>query len=124
MPRTAVLIYQETEGVAPLLDWLDDVPVKAQVKITARIELLAERGGELRRPHCDYLEDQIYELRVRLGHVQYRILYAFVGRNVVLLSHGCTKEDVVPRMEIARALRNLAAYRSDPLKHTYHEDER
>jgi hypothetical protein len=123
MPRTAVIIYQEAEGSVPLLDWLDDLPGKAQVKITARIELLAQRGSELRRPHCDYLEDQIYELRVRLGHVQYRILYAFVGRNRVLLSHGCTKEDVVPKTEIARALRNLASYRSDLQKHTYHEDE-
>jgi hypothetical protein len=100
---------------------VDELPAKAQDKITARIELLAERGRELRRPHCDYLEQQIYELRVRLGRVHYRVLYAFVGRDVVLLSHGCTKEDAVPKTEIAQAVRNLAAYRSAPLKHTYSE---
>jgi hypothetical protein len=124
MPKTVVLIFQEAEGSAPLVEWLDELPEKAQDKITARIELLAERGCELRRPHCDYLEQQIYELRVRLGHVQYRILYAFVGQNVVLLSHGCTKEDAVPKKEIAQALRNLAAYNSAPGRHTYRvEDE-
>ncbi|MBN1506598.1 MAG: type II toxin-antitoxin system RelE/ParE family toxin [Sedimentisphaerales bacterium] len=123
MLKTLVLIYREAEGSAPLLEWLDGLPEKAQDKITARVELLAERGHELRRPHCDYLEHEIYELRVRLGHVQYRILYAFVGLNVVLLSHGCTKEDVVPKSEIARALRNLAAYKSAPAKHTYSEQE-
>ncbi len=122
MPRTLVLVYQE-EGSVPLLEWLDGLPERAQDKITARIELLAERGHELRRPHCDYLEQEVYELRVRLGHVQYRILYGFVGRNVVLLSHGCTKEDAVPKSEIARALRNLAAYKSAPAKHTYSEQE-
>lgn len=122
MPATVVLIYQETNGSAPLLEWLDELPEKAQDKITARIELLAERGRELRRPHCDYLEQEIYELRVRLGRVHYRVLYAFVGRDVVLLSHGCTKEDAVPRTEITRALRNLAAYQSAPLRHTYSED--
>lgn len=110
MPETVVLIYQETNGSAPLLEWLDGLPEKAQDKITARIELLAERGHELRRPHCDYLEQQVYELRVRLGRVHYRILYAFVGRDVVLLSHGCTKLGVVPRTEITQAVRNLAAY--------------
>jgi len=123
MPATVVLIYQETNGSAPLLEWLDELPEKAQDKITARIELLAERGRELRRPHCDYLEQQIYELRVRLGRVHYGVLYAFVGRDVVLLSHGCTKEDAVPKTEIAHAVRNLAAYKSAPLKHTYREDE-
>jgi len=123
MPRTLVLIYQEAEGSVPLLEWLDGLPDKAQDKITARVELLAERGHELRRPHCDYLEQGVYELRVRLGHVQYRILYGFVGRNVVLLSHGCTKEDAVPKSEITRALRNLAAYKSAPAKHTYSEQE-
>lgn len=123
MPRTIVLIYQETKGSVPLLEWLDELPEKAQDKVTARIELLAERGRELRRPHCDYLEQQIYELRVRLGHVHYRVLYAFVGRDVVLLSHGCTKEDAVPKTEIAQAVRNLAAYKRASLAHTYHEDE-
>jgi hypothetical protein len=34
----------------------------------------------LRRPHADYLEDGIYELRWRNGTVQYRILYFFHGR--------------------------------------------
>jgi hypothetical protein len=123
MPATVVLIYQETNGSAPLLKWLDELPEKAQDKITARIELLADRGRELRRPHCDYLEQQICELRIRLGHVHYRVLYAFVGRDVVLLSHGCTKLGAVPKTEIAQAVKNLAAYQSAPLKHTYREDE-
>jgi hypothetical protein len=123
MPRTRVVIYQEAEGSAPLLEWLDELPEKAQDKITARVELLAERGHELRRPHCDYLEQQVYELRIRLGHVQYRVLYAFIGQDVVLLSHGCTKEDVVPRNEIVRALKNLAAYKAAPAEHTYNEEE-
>lgn len=122
MPRTVVLIYQEAPDSVPLLEWLDELPEKAQDKITARIELLAERGHELRRPHCDYLERQIYELRVRRGHAQYRLLYAFVGQNVVLLSHGCRKERVVPKTEIAQALKNLAAYKSAPLRHTYSEE--
>jgi hypothetical protein len=38
MPRTVVLIYQETDGSSPLLEWLDDLPAKEQVKITAWIE--------------------------------------------------------------------------------------
>ncbi|MHC4518903.1 MAG: type II toxin-antitoxin system RelE/ParE family toxin, partial [Planctomycetota bacterium] len=60
MPKTTVRIYQESDGSVPLLEWLDEQPEKAQDKCVARVELLTERGNELRRPHCDMLEDGIY----------------------------------------------------------------
>jgi hypothetical protein len=121
MAKTDILIFQEAEGQVPLLDWLDDLPAKARDKCIVRVELLAQMGHELRRPLCDLLEQGIFELRARLGSVNYRILYAFVGPHVVLLSHGCTKERAVPRTEINRALRNLEQYRKDPKTHTFTE---
>ena len=105
----------------PLLDWLDDLPAKARDKCVVRVELLAQMGHDLRRPHADLLEQGIYELRARLGSVNYRILYAFVGCHVALLSHGCTKERAVPKTEINRAVRNLEQFRKDAKAHTYTE---
>ena len=119
MPRTDVRIYQEKEGEAPLIDWLDEIGEKVRDKCIALIELLAERGHELRRPHCDMLEQGVYELRARRQNVNYRILYGFVGANAVLLSHGCTKEDKVPKTEINRAVKHLENYIEDPKGHTY-----
>ena len=119
MPRTDISIYQEKDGETPLLDWLDKVGEKVRDKCIALIELLAERGHELRRPNCDILEKGIYELRARRQNVNYRILYGFVGERIVLLSHGCTKEDKVPKTEIKRAVRNLRKYIEDPKAHTY-----
>ncbi len=119
MARTEVVIYQEQEGQVPLVDWLDSLPGKVQRKCLAKVELLAEHGHELRRPHCDYLEDKICELRVRYGNVNYRILYAFVGQNIVLLSHGCTKKKEVPETEINRAIRNRDNYVHDRKAHTH-----
>jgi phage-related protein len=119
MPKTAVRIYKEQSGSAPLIGWLDEVPVKARDKCIARVELLAEYGHELRRPVCDYLDNGIYELRVRYNNVNYRILYCFVGKDIVLLSHGCTKEQKVPRIEIERAARNRVNYIRNPAAHTY-----
>ena len=101
MAKTGIVIYQEKEGQVPLLDWLDNLPRKVQDKCVARVELLAEYGHRLKRPHCDYLENGIYELRARHGSVNYRVLYAFVGRNIVLLSHGCTKEKKVPKVDFS-----------------------
>lgn len=119
MAKTEVVIYQEQEGHIPLLEWLDSLPRKVQDKCIVKVELLAEYGHELKRPHCDYLENDIYELRARRGNVNYRILYAFVGRSIVLLSHGCTKEKRVPRTEISRAVRNRDRYVQDRKAHTY-----
>ena len=119
MPETKVLIYREADGTVPLLDWLDAIPQKAQDKCIARVELLEERGYELRRPHCELLHDGIYELRARYGNNHYRVLYAFVGRNIVLLSHGCTKKKRVPEKDIKTAIGNRENYRHDPQAHTY-----
>jgi len=119
MPKTDIRIYQELDGSAPLIKWLDDLPLKARDKCIVRIELLAELGHELRRPICGYLEQGIYELRARHRNVNYRILYAFEGKNVVLLSHGCTKERKVPKREIQKAAVNRRSYARNPKAHTY-----
>lgn len=119
MARTNIVIYQEGEDKIPLIKWLKSLSKKAQDKCIAKIELMAEEGNQLRRPHCDLLEKGIYELRIRVGHIQYRILYAYVGRNIVLLSHGCQKERTIPKKEIQRALRHLENYKPSPTAHTY-----
>lgn len=122
MPKTEIIIYQERENDVPLLQWLDNQASKVQDKCIERIERLKEQGYDLRRPHADILEDGIYELRVRHGNANYRILYAFSGKNVVLLSHGCTKTKMVPKKEIRKAKENYKKYTLNPEKHTYHEE--
>ncbi len=119
MPKTKITIYQEQAEVVPLLDWLDEQSEKVQDKCIAKIRRLEKMGLELRRPECDYLSEGIYELRVKGNKVNYRILYAFSGKNAVLLSHGCTKGRKVPRKEIKRAMKNLAEYKRNPRKHTF-----
>ena len=48
------------------------------------------------------------------------MLYFFHGGNAVI-SHGLTKEDAVPDVEIDRALRRKTQFENDPKKHTYQE---
>jgi len=119
MQKTNVVIYREKDGSVPLLDWLDDLPNKVQDKCIARIELLKDKGYDLRRPTCDSLRDGIYELRAGYKNVNYRILYCFQGKNIVLLSHGCTKEKKVPNKEIDRAINNANNFIKDKKAHTY-----
>jgi len=70
--------------------------VKAFLKCQAAISRLALLGHELRRPEADLLRDGIYELRARLGSVNYRLLYFFHGQTVSVIAHGLTKEAAVP----------------------------
>jgi phage-related protein len=125
MPTTQVIFFRDDTGHAPVLDWLQDLQkenAKAWANCRARIVLLSRFGHELRRPAVDFLRDGIYELRAKQGHVQYRILYFFHGRNAAVLSHSITKEDSIPPVEIERALKRKRQFEQNPEKHTYAED--
>jgi phage-related protein len=125
MPRTQLVFFKDEDGKVPVRDWLLELQQRqrrAFAKCVARIRRLAELGHELRRPEADLLRDGIYELRVRGGRVNYRILYFFHGQNVAILAHALTKEAKVPKNEIDRAVRRKAAFESSPAEHSYEED--
>src|SRR5437870_3242210 len=103
MPQSEVVFYKEGESVL-VRDWLRKLPTKAQKKCLTYIAQLEMQGHDLRRPVADLLRDGIYELRPSYHGVNYRILYFFSGKDVVVLSHGITKEGAVPGMEIDRAI--------------------
>jgi phage-related protein len=124
MPATDVVFYRDEDGSVPVLDWLTEVGRKnrkALEKCTARIDQLRQTGHELRRPAADYLRDGIFELRTRVGRVQYRILYFFHGGNAVVLAHGIIKESDVPNKEINRAIARRKEFEQAPDTHTYRE---
>jgi len=121
VPNTHVVFYQETDGSVPVLEWLDTLPPKAQDKCRVRIERLTELGHELRRPEADYLRDGIYELRVGLQSVNYRMLYFFHGKIAAVLTHGLVKERAVPAREIEEAIRRKRKFEQAPEAHTYQE---
>jgi hypothetical protein len=123
MPKTHVVFYRDDDGDTPLLMWLDEVePREAVPKCLALIELLRERGHELRRPHADVLRDDIHELRARRGKVRIRMLYFFDGKTAIV-THGFVKpKDKVPDVEIERAKRFRDRYLADRERHTHEED--
>lgn len=124
MPQTDVYFYQEAKGAVPVLDWLRELERtnrRAAEKCEAAIERLAEFGHELRRPQADFLRDGVYELRVRVGQVNYRLLYFFHGQGVAILAHGLTKEKKVPEADIDRAVERKKRFEADPEAHRYKE---
>src|SRR6201987_4425788 len=96
MPKTKGVFYRDEDGSVPILEWLDSLQSKALDKCTVRIERLKELGHELRRPEADFLRDGIYELRVHVGTVNYRMLYFFYEDIAAVVSHGLAKKKRVP----------------------------
>ena len=81
MPQTKVIFYKELDGSVPLLEWLDELPTKVQLKCVAKIERLKQEGHELRRPEADLLRDKIYELRASF---QEFTIASFISSTAVL----------------------------------------
>jgi len=120
MPRTAVFIYAEENGSSPVLEWFRELAcrdVRAVDACKARIALLGAMGHELRRPHTDLLRNGIWELRARVGRVNYRLLYFFHGKEIAIVAHAFTKEDKIPEIDIERAIERRRRYAQTPEKH-------
>lgn len=119
MPQTEITIYQERPGESPFIKWLERQRRKVQDKCWTRIEDLQEAGYDLKRPVAETLRGGIYALRIRYGRVHHRVLYGFVGQNIVLLTNGTIKEKEVPARDIDRAIEYIERYKENPELHTY-----
>lgn len=122
MPATKLIFFCEADRSSPVIEWLRQLRrenARAYAKCRARLGRLAEMGHELRRPEADYLRDGIYELRSRMGTVNYRVLYFFHGRDLAVVSHGFTKETEVPNRAIEHAIARKLAFTASPGTHTY-----
>jgi len=119
-----VVFFREANGRVPLLEWMHTLPVAAKDKCRDRLEQLRVSGHELRRPVSDHLGDGIYELRVRRPEANYRLLYFFHGREVVVVSHGFAKGgSAVPKREIDQAIQRRWRFVSDPARHRHEGEE-
>lgn len=79
---------------------------EAQAKLAARLASL-EKVGYLKEPEAQKLNEDIFEIRVRIGG-QWRALYAYLGKTVILiLSAFRKKTPKTPEKEIKKALKRL-----------------
>lgn len=119
MPACRLVYFQTDAGRVPALEWMRTLEAKPLAKVRAIMELLADHGLDLERPHVAPLRDGISELRVRCGKVRYRLLFFRHRRELVILSHGLVKKtDRVPEDEIERALRHRRLFEAAPERHT------
>lgn len=86
-------LYSTEDGKEPVAEFLDSLDRKMNAKLIGLMELLEEKGTELREPYSAPLEDGIFELRCKLGSNITRTLYFFyVGKRIVV-TNGFIKKD-------------------------------
>ena len=105
-----VLFYETARGECPAEEFLRVLPIKIRAKVAKWIEKLEERGPDLPRPYADVVAGKIRELRVIFASRQYRFLYFFYKRDVVITHGFIKKTDKVPENEIKRAEARMADF--------------
>jgi phage-related protein len=96
--------FEDHRGEQPALKYLNALPKKFRGKAYKWFDKLEREGNLLPRPYADFLEDGIYELRVRLGSDNHRFFYFFFIEKEIILTHGCARKDL-SNTEIERAKR-------------------
>ena len=96
--------YETENGKQPVADFLDSLDDKMAAKMISLMEILEEKGPELRLPYSRALEDGIFELRCKVGSNISRALYFFyVGRTIVVTNGFVKKTQKTPPGEIRLA---------------------
>lgn len=99
-----VEFYETAAGEAPVRRFLDDLPDKAATKVLGSIGYLQQNGPNLRRPHAAHVRGKLWELRVSLGRLEYRVFYAFLPGQRIVLLHGMQKKtQELPEREVQTA---------------------
>ena len=97
-------LYASEDGKEPVAEFLDSLDQKMNAKLVGLMELLEEKGTELREPYSAPLEDGIFELRCKLGSNITRALYFFyIGKRIVVTNGFVKKTQKTPPGEIKLA---------------------
>lgn len=99
-----VEFYKTENGKEPIAEFLDSLDNKMTAKLVGLMEILEEKGTELRMPYSEHLEDGIFELRCKQGSNITRVLYFFfVGRKIIVTNGFVKKTHKTPPKEIKLA---------------------
>ena len=104
-----VELYETEDGKQPVAEFLDSLDAKMAAKLVGMMELLEEKGTELRMPYSEHIEDGIFELRCKLGSNITRALYFFyVNRRIIVTNGFVKKTQKTPAKEIQLAKKRRA----------------
>ena len=105
--------YTKVNGEKPAKDFILSLDVKMRAKVLGIINVLEEKGNQLREPYSKHLDDGIFEIRGKVGTDITRVLYFFYyGKKIIITNGFIKKAQETPRKEIKLA----KSYRKDYLE--------
>jgi len=90
--RKKVMFYEDEEGNRPAEEFLiNGLDEKTRAKVESMLRYLGRHWQLMRRPYVDYIEKELYELRVQFGRNRVRVIYAYMFKDYIILLHGFLK---------------------------------
>ena len=77
MEQFTVEFYEKENGERPAEQFMRSLDKKMSARLYAIVEVLEEKGNQLREPYSKYLGDGIFEIRGKVGNDISRVLYFF-----------------------------------------------
>lgn len=115
-----VEFYSIKDGREPVAEFIDSLDSKMAAKLVGLMEVLEEKGTDLRMPYSEYLEDGIFELRCKQGNNITRALYFFyIGKKIIVTNGFVKKTQKTPISEL-----NIAKKRRDDWISRYESEEK
>ena len=99
-------------GDCPVEEFIDSLDVKMRAKMVGLLELLEEKGNQLREPSSKPIDDGIFEIRCKVGNNITRVLYFFYYEGKIILTNGFVKKtQKTPPEEIKLAKERRADFK-------------
>lgn len=112
MAEFEVIFYEKENGDCPVEEFLSSLDVKMRAKMVGLLELLEEKGNQLREPYSKSISDGIFEIRCKVGNNITRVLYFFYFEGKIILTNGFVKKtQKTPPEEIKLAKERRADFK-------------
>ena len=107
-----VIFYEKENGDCPVEEFINSLDVKMRAKMVGLLELLEEKGNQLREPYSKPIDDGIFEIRCKVGNNITRVLYFFYYEGKIILTNGFVKKtQKTPPEEIKLAKERRADFK-------------
>ena len=87
-----VEFYTKDNGEKPAKDFILGLDVKMRAKVLGIINVLEEKGNQLREPYSKHLDDGIFEIPGKVGTDIARVLYFFYYGKKIVMTNGFIKK--------------------------------
>lgn len=111
MSQFTVEFFEDKSGDKPIENFLLSLNIKMRAKLLGVLQILEEKGNQLREPYSKHLEDGIFEIRGKVGTDITRVLYFFYYDGKIILTNGFIKKtQKTPTKEIQLAKKRRNEY--------------